>query len=292
MEQKKMSVIGKIWWIIYPALLFYGINLVVQMIVAIVVMVVGMANGSIAAGSMPDLSYESSLMQTILYTSTIVGGFATIILGLLFIKRDRKVHGLVRDKLQKSSALSWVAIVIICVCLLWISDGITLLTNDFSPAHQQTIDLLSAMGRWYYVVFAVIFAPLTEEIFCRGLIFKRIRSFMGFLPAAIISGAIFGIMHMNIVQGIYATLIGVIFAYIYEKKQSLFATIIAHLIVNGTNAALMFLPEQAELKFHEFFQGNNIYIVAIVSTVIGIAGILVLRKEFKNIPAWQVKTSA
>jgi membrane protease YdiL (CAAX protease family) len=288
--EKKMSVIGKIWWVVYPALLFFGINIVVQVLVTIVVMVAAMANGTLTAGSMPDMSYESPLMQIILYASTIVGGIATIILGLMFIKRDRKVHGFVRDKLQKSSALSWVVIVIICVCLLWVSAGITQLTDDFSPAHQQTIELLAAMGNWYYVIFGVIFAPLTEEIICRGLIFKRMRSFMGFLPAAIISGAIFGVMHMNIVQGIYATLIGLFFAYLYEKKQSLFVTIIAHFIVNGTNAALMFLPEQAELKFHEFFQGNNIYIVAIVSSVICIAGILVLRKAFKNIPAWQVKT--
>jgi membrane protease YdiL (CAAX protease family) len=290
MQQKKMSVIGKIWWVIYPALLYLGVSLVCQFLVSIVVTIIAFATGSITPGSTPDTSFDSPLMQTIIFISTILSGVITIFLGIIFIRHDRKAHGLVRDKMQPSSALSWVTIVIISVCMLWISAGVTGLLEDYSPAHHQTIEMLQSMGRGYYVIFAVILAPLSEEIICRGLIFKRMRSFMGFLPAGLISGAVFGVMHGNIIQGLYATLIGVIFAYIYEKKQSLIATIIAHFIVNGSNAALTFLPEKAAHGFSEFYQGNNMLIITIVSVVICAGGMFLLTKTFKNIPAWQVKT--
>ncbi|MDR0903230.1 MAG: CPBP family intramembrane metalloprotease [Ruminococcus sp.] len=287
MEQKKMSVIGKIWWVIYPALLYFGVNLASQLLVAVVVMVIGLTQGTIIPGTSPDTSFGSPLMTTIIYGSTILSGVVTITLGVLFMKRDNKRHGLVRDKLKRGTALSWVAIILIAASLIWVSAGLTQLLADYSPAHEETAQMLAAMGREYYIVFAVIFAPLSEEIICRGLIFKRFRSFMGFIPAAVISGAVFGVMHGNIVQGVYATLIGIVFAYIYEKKQSLFAPILAHFIVNGTNSALMYLPEDAALKFTEFYQGNYMLIVTIVAAVICVAGMFLLKKASKEKPALQ-----
>jgi membrane protease YdiL (CAAX protease family) len=291
MEQKEMSVIGKIWWVIYPALLYSGVRLASQLLVSVAVLIIGLAQGTIIPGTSQDTSYGSPLMNSIIYGSTILGGVITIFLGNLFMKRDTETYGLIRDKLKRGPALSWVAVILISVYLFCLDGVITGLTENFSPEyHQQSIKMLEAMGKWYYIISAVVFAPIVEEIICRGLIFKRLRSLMEFLPAALSSGVIFGVIHDNIVYGISSVLIAIVFAYIYEKKQSLFASIIAHIIVNGINAAMMFLPEQSALKFTEFYQGNNMIIITIISAVICVAGMFLLKKTNKDSSVWQVKT--
>jgi membrane protease YdiL (CAAX protease family) len=295
MEQKRMNVIWKIWWVIYPALLCLAIRFVVGQIFNNIVLRVGIAQGDITPANISDMSYDSPYMKTVYYGITILSGIITIIFGVYFMKRDKKTHGLVNDRFQRNSVLTWVAVTIISFGLIGFSGGITQLTAEYSPTHEQTIEIFAAMGNLYYIIAAVIFAPVMEEIICRGLIFKRLRSFMGFLPSALVSGAIFGVMHGNIVQGIYATVIGVVFAYIYEKKQSLVAPIIAHFLLNGINAlSMLFMSEETTQEAAELITGNYplIITVTIIYAVICTVGILLLKKSSKNTSPWQVKAVA
>jgi membrane protease YdiL (CAAX protease family) len=294
MEQKRMSGVGKIWWIIYPLLILLGISLVSELLVSIVVQIVGITSGTVTPEMLMDTSFDNPIIQTILWGSQIHSGIAITVVGLLIMKRDKKVHELVSDRLQGNSVLTWVSIIIISLGMIGIAGGITQLTAAFSPAHDQKAEMVVAMGNLFYVVSAVIIAPFIEEIIFRGLVFKRLRSFLGFLPAALISGAIFGILHGNIVQGLYATIIGVIFAYIYEKKQSLIVTIIAHFLVNGINALVMvFMPAETVAEAQELITGNYPRIIrtTIMYAVICAVGVLLLKISAKNTPPWQVKTA-
>ena len=55
---------------------------------------------------------------------------------------------------------------------------------------------------------------------------------MGAWPAIILSAVIFGLMHYNIVQFIYAFLLGIFFAHLLEKTGELWTCILAHLAAN------------------------------------------------------------
>ena len=86
-----------------------------------------------------------------------------------------------------------------------------------------------------------VLAPLLEEVMFRGAIqgymMRRMRS-----PwAAIIAAAlVFGIFHMNPVQIVYATLLGVVFGWIYYRTGSLMSVIVGH-VLNNTIATIMML---------------------------------------------------
>jgi membrane protease YdiL (CAAX protease family) len=54
---------------------------------------------------------------------------------------------------------------------------------------------LSGLGVAAAVVFAIVVAPFTEELFFRGLLFRSLRH-RGFWPAAIVSSALFGLVHL------------------------------------------------------------------------------------------------
>lgn len=78
------------------------------------------------------------------------------------------------------------------------------------------------------LVFAIIGAPLTEELFFRAVLTKR----FGILPAALL----FGLVHFgygSIVQIVGTFALGIILGWIYTKTKSVLPTIIIHAVYNG-----------------------------------------------------------
>ena len=67
---------------------------------------------------------------------------------------------------------------------------------------------------WANLLYVAILAPILEELFFRKLIIDRWRRW-GDLPAILLSGLAFGLIHGNVGQVVYATLVGMVFGYIY-----------------------------------------------------------------------------
>lgn len=86
-----------------------------------------------------------------------------------------------------------------------------------------------------------VIAPLLEEVMFRGAIqgymLRKVRN-----PwlAIIISALIFGIFHMNPVQIVYATLLGIVLGWIYYRTGSLMSVILGH-VLNNTIATIFML---------------------------------------------------
>lgn len=71
---------------------------------------------------------------------------------------------------------------------------------------------------WQQFFLMGIAAPLSEELLFRGILFERLRMALPFFWAALGSAAFFGLVHGNWAQGIYAALMGLILAWLYEKR--------------------------------------------------------------------------
>jgi membrane protease YdiL (CAAX protease family) len=74
--------------------------------------------------------------------------------------------------------------------------------------------------------------PVTEELIFRGLCFSALRDRLSFWPSAILSAALFGIYHGNLPQGVYAFLIGMAVAWLYEVSKTLLAPCLLHISAN------------------------------------------------------------
>ena len=83
-----------------------------------------------------------------------------------------------------------------------------------------------------------IFAPICEEITFRYFIYHNLSRGNQVL-AMIISAALFGIAHGNILQGMYAFTFGLVFAIINIKYNSIIPGIIMHISVNTLSVILM-----------------------------------------------------
>ncbi|MBR4587706.1 MAG: CPBP family intramembrane metalloprotease, partial [Lachnospiraceae bacterium] len=88
------------------------------------------------------------------------------------------------------------------------------------------------------IIVAAVLGPAMEELLFRGLIFKRMRTYAIVPLAVLVSAIFFGLYHLNLLQFIYAGLLGLIFAYTYEKFHSIIACIIVHGCGNGISVVL------------------------------------------------------
>ena len=83
------------------------------------------------------------------------------------------------------------------------------------------------------IVYAIILGPIFEELCCRGVCFGYLeKSNVKPIFMILISGILFGAMHLNLVQGIYASFLGFMLGYLRYKYRSVLITIFMHILFN------------------------------------------------------------
>lgn len=90
---------------------------------------------------------------------------------------------------------------------------------------------------------AVVMAPVLEEIVFRGLVYTRLKKGMPAIAAAIVASLAFGLCHGTAIWIIYATALGLVMTWIFEKYKSLAANIVFHLVFNATGLVINMIPE-------------------------------------------------
>jgi membrane protease YdiL (CAAX protease family) len=113
-------------------------------------------------------------------------------------------------------------------------------TPDQLPQHLNTPEAIAS------VILAVFVAPVAEELFFRGILFRSIRDRRGFWLGALVSGLIFGLAHYEaaawqdtvLLQSIMV-FTGVALAYIYERRGNLLANVTAHMVFNVVGVFLI-----------------------------------------------------
>ncbi|GBC86504.1 hypothetical protein HRbin12_00493 [bacterium HR12] len=96
-------------------------------------------------------------------------------------------------------------------------------------------------------LYAVLVAPVGEELFFRGVLFRAVRDRHGFWPGAVLSSVCFGLVHYvpgpaagTILLMTVMVFAGFGFAFIYERRGALWAPIAAHATFNVIGLALIF----------------------------------------------------
>ena len=142
-------------------------------------------------------------------------------------------------KLIKSVLLTFVALYFFSALS---SVLVFILTGLQDSANQNQVVDAFKQNPSLIIFTTIIYAPIVEEIVFRGAIFRGLRSKTNFIISAIISGLLFGFIHVfdSLIQGnildllyiiVYGSL-GFVFCYAYEKNNSIFASIALHFINN------------------------------------------------------------
>ena len=84
-----------------------------------------------------------------------------------------------------------------------------------------------------WVFSTLILPPLVEEMIFRGLIQKYLeRAGMHWILANVVQAVLFGVFHQNLVQGIYAALLGFALGFVAQRYNTLAASMLMHMFYN------------------------------------------------------------
>ena len=220
---------GRIWRVIYPALVLFGAYFAVY-VVAI------FSYGSFFSAKYPDLnSFMAAAGDAVSITALLAGGLAAY----LFYRKDYPVEfGTLYDSPKY--------IISIIILAVFLSHGLNILVSlinctGFLGTYSQVSQNTGAAAIIITVIKTVILAPVAEELTFRGLIFRRMEIYTSFWPAAIVSSVLFGLYHMNLLQGIYAFLYGIILCLVYKRFRNIFAPLIMHAAANAFTLLVTYL---------------------------------------------------
>jgi len=101
---------------------------------------------------------------------------------------------------------------------------------------------------WWFVVGAAVVAPLVEEAFFRGFMFAGLRGRYGWGRAALVSSALFALLHGQLTAFLPIFLLGLLLAYLYHATRSLWPGILFHFINNGVAIAVIFIATRPGLE--------------------------------------------
>lgn len=268
---KKLKAIGF-------AFLYLAISLVIQLVIGVVIsmqfVMVRLINGS--------QDFDMTQWQKQMYEQLESSQFNIILVALVnliviasyglwyyFIRTRRDVSDVPYRTILSAKSVG--CTFGLAVCGQFVCNIIMMIFSVMFPATFQDYAEL-AEGLDIHVLPAAlmlfivaVWSPLAEELIFRAMIFRTLRKGFSFWPAALISGVLFGAYHMNWVQGVYATVLGVLLAYTYEKTNSLLGCYLLHFMFNLTSYGL----EAVQKGMPEFVIGL-IFLVLEAASVVGI----------------------
>ena len=111
--------------------------------------------------------------------------------------------------------------------------GLSLLFPDAYASYVEAFENLQLGSALSFFIAVVIMAPLFEEILFRGFVFDQVERHFTPTAAVIVSGLMFGVYHLNIFQGVFASVLGIVLGLSLLWTNSIRIPIIIHLVNNA-----------------------------------------------------------
>ena len=159
-----------------------------------------------------------------------------IIFYFLYTKKDIR-------KTLRLNPLGWKNVLLIISFGVSIQPVMSLLSYVmslfFPNPVEQSVTGIHASGLLLSMLSVAVIPAFLEEVFSRGILLSGYR-FLGKWKAAFISALLFGLLHMNPHQLPYAFVVGFLFCFLVERTDSLYASILPHMVINGTTVISIF----------------------------------------------------
>lgn len=239
-----------LWRLIYPVIIYFAVAFIVQFAAVRVIASAAVANGTITAAgkSTAELQEElNSLINRYSLHLTALTNVVLIPIYILLLMGDEKKRRNSLGIRYTTPGIKRLGVVFVLGMSAAVSVNVIVSLSQiarFSPKYQQVSEVIYSGGLFMEIVSAVISAPILEELFFRGMIYKRLRDMINVKAAVVISALFFGAFHGNLVQFVYAFIIGLMLAYVYEKFKTIWAPVIFHIGANLISVLITeFMPQ-------------------------------------------------
>lgn len=254
---------NNIFKIIFVFLLCFIPNMIediISYIVQVVLLVVMTVNQAVGADELntEDITelFNSHLME--IQSLILIAALPVMLIMwwvlIKYIKKKNKYA-----KYRPKNALTYLWLLPLAYVTMMFGNLLTSLIEECLPqsmidVYNSTNDSLHTGSDTAIILSAVILAPIIEEIIYRGIVYDFVAFLENEVYAVIISAAVFGIIHQNVVQGIYAFTIGLVFGYVRFKYGNIFTTIFMHMLANGIATAVYYSSATNEPETAEYIE--------------------------------------
>lgn len=256
---KKFGFASKAWEIIYPVGMYY------------VAITIGIFLAQFIFGT----SNENYML------CKIIGSLAALPIVYSDYKSDLSREGRYGKKipLTKSFVFNVLAVVGITICISISLNNII----SMSPLMTMSEEYENASNAFYgstiilELIGSAFITPLLEELLHRGVVYGRLRKMMNMWPAVILSALVFAMLHFNVVQFVYAFLLGIVLALFVEKTGHIYPAVVAHMVANG----IAVIRTETGILLGTVDGSVSAWVISVGLLLIGLIGLIAYIKKIK-----------
>lgn len=180
---------------------------------------------------------DSSLL---IWVSAVSAVLCMVWCGILYRKSDWRQEKF--SYIQAFSAKRILGIVGIgfggCIVLSTVLSVMVSLFPGAFASYQELMSHLDTENNLITVFYVLLIGPVSEELIFRGAIMDRLKIAFPFWLANVLQAVLFGLYHMNLVQGLYAFCLGTALGLVGAVTGSILASIFTHIVFNATSNLL------------------------------------------------------
>ncbi len=143
------------------------------------------------------------------------------------------------DAIQfRRPALRPCLLAVLCVpAMLMVGFGVETGIENLTGAKEPTAEVIGAgmthYPMWFCMLVVAVGAAVNEELFCRGFLGRGLVGRYGILIGVLLTSVVFGAIHLNLPQGVWAAILGCFLHLAYLTTRSLWTPLLLHFLNNA-----------------------------------------------------------
>jgi len=263
-------------------LIFLGV--ILMQMLAYMVCVVGMTVSALLMGEdgmtkLAGLANAEELGKFMVWVSLVSALFSMIWCGILYKKspwREKPFDYRKAFCMRNFLAICGTGVGGCTVLTMFLSFLAMMVPQAFS-AYNAIMENLTDTSMGVTLIYVLIIGPASEELIFRGAILDRFYLAFPFLLANVLQAVLFGVYHMNLIQGVYAFCLGFVLGVIRQVTGSILASVLTHILFNSTSFGLdLLFPADGEM------QGWKAVILILIGLAVCVFSLRYLWKEYKK----------
>ncbi len=193
-------------------------------------------------------SFFSGLSSTaFLMSVSLLYALAGIVVFMLWYRRLKREtqDSQNRDSLKGYGIKMYAGMILFAVSAQYLCEYLVTILSKMQPQWlemymklMEDMELSGGRADVLLIAYVVLLGPVCEELCFRGVTLGLCKKVMPLSSANIVQALLFGGMHANPLQSIYAFAFGWLLGQIYLDTGNLTITIIVHILFNGAGIAL------------------------------------------------------
>ncbi len=239
----------------------------------------------------------SAVQNREIYSGLLITEYIIILIPSLLYMKSKKIPLKQSLRLNKISLKQIWYIILITIfsypIAIFFNTLVITILSFFGELIPSSVPLPENMGLYFLSIFIIGLAPgICEEVMFRGAIMDA-YSIMGKKKAIIYSAFLFGLFHLNLQNLLGPMFLGIIFGIIVYKTNSIYSSILAHILNNSIAMTIGYFGMKAQseigdIKAYEVPNQIQMLILLLTIGIFALVSSIILIRLIKKLPQGEI----